>query len=742
MLLFPGVAFAQPSSSAAEARSNDDIIVTARRREESLQDVPIAITVATQEQITERNIQSINDLQAITPGLVLSGPYSNTPLVSIRGQGGYTPGGIPSVILYMNEVPFATSAQAGSPGGALGANGLFYDLENVQVAKGPQGTLFGRNTTGGAILVQSRRPDHDFGGHVTLTAGNYDDQEFDIALNAPLVADSLALRVASHYQKRDGFTKALSTPNHPDGIDLDDTRNFSVRGSLLANFGNVENLLIADYLKVKHNGVSNILKGVNSNPLHPVNRFFPGLAGLVAQQDALGIRKQLPLSADMGGFLKRWSITNTTSVDLNDTITLKNIIAFSKSRYAQTIDGDGSIFPFFDPIQSQDVPYVTRQFTEELQLQGTDSLDGRLNWVVGFFYLKQPEEDNFTDHINVTFGNPKRVGFKQSESSKAIFAQGDFSFTEKLSLTLGLRYTWDTISRASREVRLTGVCVSAFAPAGCILAEKGKFKAPTWTIGLNYKPSPDTLLYVASRRGFRSGGFNLDAQAPVEDRFFDKEIVTDLELGAKASVDLGGAVLSGNLAIYRQWYDDIQLQQTIPSPVSNDSLTINKNAGKAEIDGIEFEGSLRAGNLTVRAHLNYIDFDYTQFDPAVVLPIIPTLPKVSYGIGANYILPLPESMGELSISANYDWQDKSRITSYEDPFTRRRSYGLLTLGANWQNAGGSPFDLGFFMTNATNEIYPRGGLPILNALGTSGLTYGPPRMYGVRVGFRFGADAN
>lgn len=740
MLLFPDAAFAQPTSGADEARNGDDIIVTARRREESLQDVPISITVATQEEITARNIQSITDLQAITPGLILSGPYRNTPLVSIRGQGGYTPGGIPSVILYMNEVPFATSAQAGSPGGALGANGLFYDLENVQVAKGPQGTLFGRNTTGGAILVQSRKPENDFGGHVTLTAGNYDDKEFDIALNVPLVADSLALRVASHYQDRDGFTRAESTPNHPEGLDLDDTRNFSIRGSLLANFGNVENLLTADYLDVKHNGVSNILRGVNPNPLHPVNRLFPGIALLVPQQDALGIRKQVPLSAEMGGFLKRWSITNTTSVELNDNVTIKNIIAYSRTKYAQTIDGDGTVFPFFDPIQSQDVPYVTRQFSEELQVQGTDSLDGRLNWVVGFFYLKQPEEDNFTDHINVTFGNPKRVGFKQGESSKAIYAQGDFSITDRLTLTLGGRYTWETISRASREVRLTGACVSTTAGPDCILANSGKFKAPTWTIGLNYKVSPDTLLYVTSRRGFRSGGFNLDGATPVADRTFDKEIVTDLEIGAKTAVDLGGAVLTGNLAVYRQWYDDIQLQQTLPTPTG--PLTINRNLGKAEIDGIEFEGSLRTGNLTLHGHLNYIDFDYTYFDPVVALPIFPTLPKFSFGVGARYTLPLPESRGALTLSASYDWQDKSRITSYLDPFSDRPSYGLLTLGADWRNAGGSPFDLGFFMTNATNEVYPMGGLPILNALGTSGLTYGPPRMYGVRVGFRFGADAD
>lgn len=745
MLLSPGLAMAQDKQAPAgksEFQDRDEIIVNARRKEEILRDVPIAISVTSQEELTKRNIQSIDDLQVTTPSLILSGPYRNTPLVSIRGQGGYTPGGIPSVILYMNEVPFATSAQAGSPGGALGANGLFYDLENVQVAKGPQGTLFGRNTTGGAILIQSRKPTYQFGGHVTGTVGNYHDHEFDIALNMPLVADKLALRIASHGQERKGFTMAQSTPGHPNGLDLDDTRNFSVRGSLLANFGSVENLTIVDYLKVNHNGVSNILKGVNPNPMHPVNLYFPGLAALVAQQDALGVRKVLPLSADMGGFLRRWSITNTTTVTLSDTVTAKNIFSYSRARYAQTIDGDGTIYPFFDPIQSQSVPYVTRQFSEELQLQGDKSLGGKLDWVVGFFYLKQPEEDFFTSHINVTYGAPKVVGFKQFESSKAIYAQGDYYLTPKLSATVGVRYTWETIGRASREVRLNGTCVSPYAGADCVLANSGNFQAPTWTLGLNYKPTTDTLLYITSRRGFRSGGFNLDGATPVADQVFGKETVTDLELGLKTRVEAGQAVMTANIAAYRQWYNDIQLQQTIASPISNGPLTINRNAGKAKIDGIEFEGTARVGGLALQAHGNYINFRYTYFAPSVVLPILPTVPKYSFGFGATYTLPLPESMGELSLSANYDWQGKWRVTSYLDPFSQQPSHGLVTLGANWRNAGGSPFDLGFFMTNATDKTYVVGGLPILYALGTSGLTYGAPRMYGVRVGYRFGADAN
>ncbi|MCB2064127.1 MAG: TonB-dependent receptor [Novosphingobium sp.] len=722
-------------------RESGEIIVTARRREESIQDVPIAISVASQEDLERKNIQSIDDLAITTPSLVTSGPYSNTPIVILRGQGGYTPGGIPSVLMYMNEVPFATSAQAGSPGGALGANGLFFDLESIQVAKGPQGTLFGRNAVGGAVLITSRKPDYDFGGHVKLTAGNYDNQEFDAAVNVPLVADTLALRIAANGQKRDGFTRVLTAPGHPNGLDLDDTRHFAVRGSLLADLGNIENLLIVDYLHHKHNGVSSILVGVNPNPLHPVNRFFPGLAGLVPQQEALGIRKQIGSSSETGGFVKRWSITNNTTIKLTDELTLKNIISYSRAKYGQTIDGDGTFMPFFDPIQSVQVPYITRQFVEEIQLQG-ESFDGKLNWVAGFFYLDSPEEDFFTNHVNATFGRPRNAGFKQSESSKAIFAQGDISLTDQLSVTLGARYTWETIGRASRQAFFDGACFSPVSDANCVLQRKGSFQEPTWTIGLNYKPNDDTLLYVASRRGFRSGGFNLDGDVPAEFISYDSEIVTDLEFGAKTKFDLGGAIVTANIAAYRQWYNDIQLQQTTTSTVTNGSITINRNAGKAKIDGVEFEGNVVIGDLTLRGHLTYTDFRYTFFAPDVILPIIPTVPKWAFGVGAQYYMPLPDDYGELSVSASYDHRGKRRITSYEDPFSQQPSYGLLSLSADWRNVAGSPFDLSFFMSNVTNKKYARGGLPIFNALGLSALAYGEPRMYGVRFGFRFGGDAD
>ena len=627
-------ALAAEGAAPAMAEVTDEIVVVARRREERLQDVPISITAISQDDLTRNNIQSIGDMQLRVPSMNMFGPFRNTPLVSIRGQGGFTPGGIPSVIIYLNEIPSPTSAQAGSPGGALGGNGLFYDLDSVQVLKGPQGTLFGRNTTGGAVLLQSKRPGEELGARIQLTAGNYKNREIDGAVNLPLITDKLLARAAFNGQKREGFTKTLRTPNAPRGKDLDDENHFSGRLSVTFRPSeSVENLIIADFINSKTNGTSAILRAVNPNPAAPVNTFFPGVAAQLTQQRALGIRNQVPLDVDMFSSQNRWGITDILSLNVTDKITLRNIASVSRTRYSQTIDGDGTAFPVFNPIRTQSVPYVTRQYTEELQAQGK-SFDDVLDWTVGFFYLNQPEEDNFTRHTNSTLGGSRTIGFKQAEETKALFAQAETdlsAWVEGLGLTTGVRYTWETISRTNRDVRANGACTSPFSDANCVLSGKKSFGAPTWTVGLNYKVNPDTLLYVVSRRGFRSGGFNLVGDAQVSERSYDQERVTDVELGAKSDFSVGSVGFSNSVALYRQFYSDIQLSQVSVSTITGGPLTITKNAGTAHITGAEVESRIAFDkNFELGGHFAWIDYKFKKLArPSFFRCLFRTFPSLS-----------------------------------------------------------------------------------------------------------------
>jgi iron complex outermembrane receptor protein len=213
-----GFAASDPTENAVSAKSNglEEIVVTARRREENIQSVPIAITVVTPQAMQDNNVHTLQDIQMLVPSLTVSSGNAGSKdaaNVTIRGQGWSSLGGGAStaVAMYLNEVPIVTDWA----GLLAGGPGLFFDMENVQVLKGPQGTLFGRNTMGGAVLLQTARPTNEFGGHIQATYGNYNDREFDGAVNLPLVSDVLLARIAVNGQLRDGYTHILSMPGHP-----------------------------------------------------------------------------------------------------------------------------------------------------------------------------------------------------------------------------------------------------------------------------------------------------------------------------------------------------------------------------------------------------------------------------------------------------------------------------------------------------------------------------------------------
>lgn len=750
--LLPAAMLALLHASASEAQSAagssvstggaqlEEVVVTARRKEENLQNVPVAVTALSQDELQSKGISSVSDLQYSVPSMTLFGPYRDAPILSIRGQGGYTPGGSPSVVMYLNEVPMPTSAQAGAAGGVLGGPGLFHDLENIQVLKGPQGTLFGRNTTGGAILVQTRRPGDILGGHLQLTAGNYGNRAMQGALDLPVVEDHFLLRFAVNSQNRDGFTKTAATPNSPGGRDLDDIDFVSGRLSATLRLGDAfQSETVIDYLDSNTNGTSSILRYIN--PDHPVSLAFADLADMYAQQQHLGIRRQVPIGVNSKSSIERTNITNITRYDLSDRVTLRNLLSYTKAEYFQTIDADGTSLPIFDPVAEQIKPYMTRQYTEELQLLGS-AWDGFLDWTAGLFFLESPADSHYALHRNIVFGGTKFTGTRQAERSKAIYAQGDFhldAWLPGLKLILGARYTEDTIVRKSVDREPDGSCSSPFANTACVSAGDGRFDAATGVVGLDYQVSPETLLYITSRRGFRSGGFNITGALPHE-QTYDPEYVVDIEAGIKSSVALGSTILRWDAALYRQNYTDIQLPK-FSQDKNGGPISVIQNTGKARITGIELQGTMRlTANFALGAHFSWLDYDFTRLSDGVAEPVVTNIPKYKYGLSADYYLPLDPAYGEVRLSLNWNWQDDSYISAVEDPVAVQKSYGLLGFDATWQGVAGQPVDLSLFMTNASDRDYAVGGLPLSDSLGTSTLTYGEPRMWGMRIQYHFGAQ--
>lgn len=737
----PAVAQAERNTSRAESSVFEEVVVTARRKEENLQDVSLAVTALSQDELQTRGITTVTDLQYTVPSMTLYGPYRDSPILSIRGQGGYTPGGSPSVVMYLNEVPMPTSVQAGSAGGVLGGPGLFYDLENIQVLKGPQGTLFGRNTTGGAILVQTRRPDDTLSGNLQITAGNYDNRGIQGALNLPVIEDRLLVRLAVNSQKRDGFTKTAGTPSKPGGKRLDDIDFFSGRLSATLRLGDAfENETIIDYLDADTQGTSSILRHVNPGlalgPGLTLGQLAPGLEDLYQQQQQLGNRRQLPLSVDTRSSIDRTNITNITRYELSEQLTLRNILSYTKAEYFQTIDADGTPLPLFDPVAEVMSPYVTRQYTEEIQLQGSHGL---MDWTAGLFFLESPVRDHYPMQRNTAIFQDTYVGTREGERSKAIYAQSDFNldqWVDGLKLIAGVRYTEDTIIRKNRDLLADGSCTADFADAYCVTKDDGKFRAFTGVLGVDYQLTADTLIYLTSRRGFRSGGFNITGALPNE-QSYDPEYVIDLEAGIKSTLALGGAQLRWDAALYQQRYTDIQLPRFY-ADAHGRPVPVIENTGKARITGFELQSDLRlTSNLSLGMHFSWIDYDFTHLSSGVEKPIVTNIPKYKYGLNANYYLPVDPAHGEIRLSANWNWQDDSYISATDDPYALQKSYGLLNLDATWSRIAGQPVDVSLFMTNVNNKNYAIGGLPMSNLLGTSTLTYGEPRMWGVRIQYHF-----
>ena len=790
-----------PANGTAREASQtrlSDIVVTARRREESLQSVPISATVFSSEGLDRRGIQSTQDLFGQIPSLVVggSGQQRSSENVTIRGQGA-TYAAAPGVVLYFAEVPIIAD-QSNNAQNAGGAN--YYDLANVQVLRGPQGTLFGRNTTGGALLFEPQRPTDRFEGYGQVQYGNYDSVELRGAINVPIVEDRLLLRVAGIYQKRDGFTEELTT-----GTDLDDRNRYSLRAGLTWRPAEgIENYLMATMTVGNEHGGSTVLNAVPAGTDPETGIAY---STFLAEQNARGIRSVRLSPLDWREKTRYYSLTDIFSADLSDNLTFRTIANYSRLKHAAPYDGDGFPddyaarlvagqsgigAPEIDPVglNGDDYNYRSnsRQISVEPQLQGKLG-DGLLTYVVGSYY----ENVRPIGKGGGQFSNPARR--QKKSSSIALYAQGTIKFDdhvdalEGLSITAGYRYTWDRATAIGNfEI-----------PNGPVISKDANFKAPTWTLGLDYKIVPDVLLYAKVSRGYKSGGVGQDTPAP-ELRVFQPEFVTAYEAGIKADWHIGSVPLRTNINYYYTKYKDLQrtggAAYEYTDPVTGTTSTIfgaqTGNAGKAHIQGIEFEGEIRPFKwFTLSGNYSYLKAKYDEYTqlslfpngiPAFGLPagfdcgnvpydapsnscILDGLPfqfapKNQFSLSGRIDLPVDEAIGNISLTATYSYVDAQYTSPTkaidDEPYAwiggncpRNSSgsvvcgpndgNGLLNVNVQWNSVMGSNFDLSAFATNLTNETYIIGSNGASYQSGFNSYVYGEPRMYGVAVRFRFGS---
>lgn len=739
-------------SASAQAASADEIIVTARRTSESQQRVPIAITTFNQQSLERNQVHSLADLQQFVPSATVTGYNgANQEWFTLRGQGqtgletGGGVGGGPAVVGYLSEVPVA-----------IAGPGLYYDLASVQVLKGPQGTLFGRNTTGGAILFEPVQPGADFGGYMAATVGDYGRRDVSGALNLP-VSDVLSFRIAGQVGRRDGYTHDVVQ-----NVDYDnrDFNAFRV-GALFKPSPSFENYLLANYVDYSSNGEGNVLTQAN-----PSN---PSLVAELNAQRARGIRETahgVTGTYDDGKFL---TLINRTSIRLDDNLTLRNIVSWSHRQTRRRADEDATPLILLDSTGPLPGTWHKNQedWTEELQLQGHA---GDLSWQAGVFHedSSNPENTSFSQQFAPTvFISTYHID--EGYTSTGVYAQGTLALDQVLSglkFTLGYRHTWDKVSFGDAFTLSTSpspmpgdFCLSeptsfpTYPSPACLVSDSAKHDGDSYTLGFDWQVSPTTLLYVSARQGYKSGGFNIIATqlGATGSAFYryDPETVRDIEFGLKTDWRMGDAWGRTNVAIYDSRYDDAQVltNAALALPGGGSSVQgVTANAARATIWGVEIENTLRPNDyVELNLTYSYLDASYDRYITPLGNDLTDTpfanAPKNKVAAGARFRLPIDSAAGEIWFGGAYTFQDEMYVGIGDNgpgsPGNTQPSYSLVNLRADWYGVMGSKFDLAAFVTNATDEEYQVTALDLYNALGFTSAVYGEPRMYGVTLRYEF-----
>ncbi|MBA4763184.1 TonB-dependent receptor [Sphingomonas sp.] len=447
---------AQVETGAAQ----DDIVVTARRREESAQNVPVSVTAFSGDLLAERSVTTMDQLTYSTPGLTYGrAGNSSNPQIIIRGQSRANLGDAPQPVLtYFADVPMQTD----------GSIAPTFDLASVQVLKGPQGTLFGRNSTSGAVLINPAAPTDRLEGYLDLGVGNYAMRQVEGAINIPIIDDRIALRLAGQYVKRDGYTRNIS-PRNRSGAALDNRNDTAYRISLrLSPFDGLTNTTIYDWFEWDRHGDGAVINHVYPNADYPNGhplRTVVGGPGVSASNPArapfydcntsvtcdidLSFAAQQtrgPRVIDTGDtltsqYINVAGLTNTTTWELG-AITLKNIFGFRNVNITNLNNPDGSNLPLTTTYNRTD----QRQVSDEFQVQGSFA-GGALETIAGAFYLKN-EPDGPQGFALAGFSPPLRPNVVQSArslTSKALFASATYEVTSGLKLNLGARHTWDKV---------------------------------------------------------------------------------------------------------------------------------------------------------------------------------------------------------------------------------------------------------------------------------------------------------
>jgi len=771
----------------------NEIIVTAQRVAQRLLDVPIAITVYDQRQLADLNVVSAGDLATYNPSLSIDNQFgSDFTTFSIRGfsQALQT---APTVAVYFDDAVLPSGGDVGTPVGNGAGPGQLFDLQNVQVLEGPQGTLFGLNTTGGAVLLVPKMPSSEFGGYAEATYGNYGLNREQAVLNLP-VSDALRIRLGVDHESRNGYLQNISGigPSNFNNIDYTAARLSAV----LDITPNLQTYAVGSYTLSMNNGPMPQMFACN-----PTSELGAFCAPQLAKQQSAGayaVQNALP---DAQSYVRQFQVIDTTTWQATDNLTVKNIFNYGQLRTAQTFEVFGTDFsiPAVVPgiggitfsLTDQHPPpngSNTDQYTfsDELQFHGT-ALADQLTWQGGGYIQRSAPIGGFTaslsqngiycsnlsgldctDVLGILEGAEGYAGGVQESASQveyndlAAYGQATYSVTSRLKLTGGLRYTTDWTDADVQNTHYsffapdvpTESCVSSLASVvdGCRQSFDQKSSAPTWLLDLQYYLRQNTMLYAKYARGYREGG--VDTTGPDGYKTFAPEHLDDFELGEKSSFD-GPVPVSLDANVFYNRFTDQQLLVGFLGGLGVSPASGIVNAGKSRIYGAEVDASITPfKRLTLSADYDYLHTELLSLIPVTLTPgglytsvefpttagsQLPDSPKNKLSANATYGLPLPSSLGDMEVGMNYTYTSANQIAAtFETPYGTLPAYGLLNANLDWNDIGGSPVDVGLFVTNLTNKYYWNNVSQLYDFEGFEVRWLGEPRMYGLRVRVSFG----
>ncbi len=777
----PALAQTAEPAPAGESVGIEDIVVTARKTSENLQSTPVAVTVPTGDTLDRAQVMSVESLPRLVPGIVVQ-PTTGQPasaFIGIRGQSSSDAllALDQAVGQYFDGIYIARSS---------GALFNFVDVERVEVLRGAQGTLFGRNTTGGAVSIISNKPTGDLGGSLRLRYGNHDSWETTGVVNLPIRGDEIGVRLVAQHVQNDGYGRNLSfdTPLGGDNVDF-------LRGTLrIAPGGSGLSItVIGDYTNRKGQGQITGLKSYYRNPANGANlngtaQAVLGLCsgatpnprcpvkGPVAGDsygnyaiDVVGKDNFYDVAVSMIPFSRAesWGVGVTSEYEISDATSVKAITAWRGVDTNSLSDNDGTPYVLTGGLRAGDGNIISQtQFSQELQL-ATAAFDDRLQLILGAFYFTEQGTDLSKSYSAFPLGS--RLGYNDGDihnKSYAGFGQFNFNITPEVRFTGGLRYTKDKRSilrrnRAENTDAVTGlpngtfVC-SLVVPAGapCEDFTRASFDYWSYTAGFDWRPNDNIFLYLKTSKASRAGGFNPRATGTTP-LVFNPETVVDYEFGFK--LDLLDRRLRLNTAVFQTNYDDIQ--RTVPTIVNGILSNTIVNAATARIRGLETELTvLPAEGLQLGVSATFLDPKFKDF----TIPLTPTTfqdvsdtpysftSKTSYSLYADYSVPV--GGGELNLRADYAWRSKHYATGplvgpgYQEQFRETAkipSYGLLN-GQIAYRLDNPNVEVAVYAQNLANKKYIQRLLAIENSLGVTAYSPGLPRMYGVRLTYRFGGE--